>query len=209
MFKHREDAGKKLGKKLMEFKDNSTIVLAIPRGGVEVGANVARIINADFSLIISRKLPFPDNPESGFGAIAEDGSIFLHEKASRWLEKDKINNIISKQKREIDRRKKILRSNTTFPNINDKKVILVDDGIAMGSTMIASIKMCKKRNPNKIVVASPVSGTVVAEKINDLVDKTVILEKPTFFRAVAQVYENWYDVSDEEVIDILNKFRIE
>ncbi len=207
MFKDRKDAGKKLAEKLKKYEKKEVIVLAIPRGGVEVAFHVAKKLNSDFSLIITRKLPFPDNPESGFGAIAEDGSTYLNKEASRWLEEDRINEIIEQQKREIDRRKKNLRVSRSIPNIKNKTVILVDDGIAMGSTMTASIKMCKKRNPEKLIVASPVSSSSVEKKLNYMVDETVILKKPTFFRAVAQVYENWYDVPDSEVIEILNKFN--
>jgi len=208
MFKDRRDAGKKLARALEKYKNKKVIVLAIPKGGVEIGYYVAKHLGADFSIIVSRKLPYPNNPEAGFGAIAEDGSIFLLEDA-KYILKENIEAIIREQKREIKRRIKILRKNKPLPNLKDKIVILVDDGIAMGSTMLVSVMLCKKRKAKKIVVASPVSGKAFAESIKDKVDDVVILETPEFFQAVAQVYENWYDVSDEEAIKIMKRWEKE
>jgi putative phosphoribosyl transferase len=207
MFKDRKEAGEKLAKALEEYKDRDVLVLAIPRGGVEVAYEVAKKINAELSIIISRKLPFPDNPEAGFGAITEDGSIFMINGAKLWISENEIDKIIKEQKQEVKRRIKILRDGAELPKIKDRDVILIDDGIAMGSTMMASIMLCKNRNAKEIIVATPVAGREVVEKIEKLVDIIIILEMPVYFRAVAQVYENWYDVSDEEVIDILMKWK--
>ncbi len=207
MFKDRKEAGEKLAKALEEYKDRDVLVLAIPRGGVEVAYEVAKKINAELSIIISRKLPFPDNPEAGFGAITEDGSIFMINGVKLWISENEIDKIIKEQKQEIKRRIKILRDGAELPKIKDRDVILIDDGIAMGSTMMASIMLCKNKNAKEIIVATPVAGREVVEKIEKLVDIIIILEMPVYFRAVAQVYENWYDVSDEEVIDILMKWK--
>ncbi|WP_369694344.1 phosphoribosyltransferase [Methanosarcina sp. KYL-1] len=154
---------------------------------------------------MARKLPFPDNPEAGFGAIAEDGSTFIFENAWSWLSGDAIEIIKAQQISEIERRVLTLRGGNPLPEITGRTVILIDDGIAMGSTMRAAIGLCKKKKAGKIVVAVPVAGREVTEEIAKIADEIVVLELPPFFRAVAQVYENWYDVSDAEVLDLLGK----
>ena len=207
MFEDRKDAGKKLAKALEKYKNKGVLVLAIPRGGVEVGYQIAKYLNADFSILISRKLPFPYNPESGFGAIAEDGSTFIFEDAERWLSRQIIAEVVKEQKQEIKRRIAVLRKNKPLPEITDRIVILVDDGIAMGSTMRASIMLCKNKGAGKIIVAVPVSGEDTAKEIEKMVDEIVVLQKPKFFQAVAQVYRNWYDVSDEEVLETMERWK--
>src|SRR5690554_2693887 len=205
MFKNRKDAGEKLAKALERYREENPIILAIPRGGVEVGLQVAAKLNAEFSLIIARKLPFPDNPEAGFGAIAEDGSTFILEDAYYWLEGVTIERIKQQQIAEIERRIKTLRGGKPLPEIKGRTVILIDDGIAMGSTMRAAIELCRNREAGKVVVAVPVAGREVAKELQKKVDDLIVLETPAYFRAVAQVYERWYDVSDEEVLDLLRE----
>jgi len=209
MFADRTDAGKQLAKELEKFKNQDALVLAIPRGGVPVGFEIAKHLDAELSMIIARKLPFPYNPESGFGAVAEDGSTIILRAAAANLSQEIIASIIEDQKQEIKRRIKILRGGQPLPKIEDRTVILVDDGIAMGSTMRASIKTCKNKHPSRLIVASPVGSPEVARaiKLKEVVDETVILEKPKFFRAVAQVYEKWHDVADYEVLAIMNEWQ--
>lgn len=207
MFEDRKEAGEKLAKALEKYRNKKALVLAIPRGGVEVGYQVAKYLKADFSLLISRKLPQPGNPEAGFGAITEDGSTFIHEEAASWLSKKEIERIKKEQIEEIKRRIKILRKGKPLPKISGRTVILTDDGLAMGSTMRAAIMLCEKKKAEKIIVAVPVSGKDVAEEIGKLVDEIIVLEKPEFFQAVAQVYRNWYDVSDQEVIEIMKEWQ--
>lgn len=209
MFQDRQDAGQQLAQALKAYKDQHAVVLAIPKGGIEVGIQVARFLNADFSIIITRKLPFPDNPESGFGAIAEDGSTFIFDFASAELSKKTIERIIHAQKQEITRRIDVLRQGKPLPELKNRTVILVDDGIAMGSTMRASITLCQQKKAGKIVVAAPVAGHSTIHEISTLVDEIVVVEAPRFFRAVAQVYVNWYDVSDQEAIKILKQWDSE
>jgi predicted phosphoribosyltransferase len=207
MFKDRRDAGQRLAKALETYRNKQALVLAIPRGGVEVGYQVAQYLAAGFSIVISRKLPFPDEPEAGFGAVAEDGSTFINPQAARWVEPDIIAQIIEQQKREIKRRVDVLRQGLPLPEIENQIVILVDDGIAMGSTMRVSINLCQSRKAKKVIVAVPVTGRQVEQEIGRLVDKIVVLETPRFFHAVAQVYKNWYDVSDEEVVQLMDQWN--
>ena len=207
MFEDRKDAGVKSARALKKYKGQGVLVLGIPKGGVEVGYEVAKYLNADFSIIISRKLPFPGNPEFGFGAISEDGSIFIISGYEESLSQELVADIIEEQKLEIKRRISVLRNGEPLPEIKDRTVILVDDGIAMGSTMRAAIYLCKNKKAKKIIVASPVSGENIEKEFAHLADEVVILEKPVFFSAVAQAYQNWYDVPDTEAASILQKWE--
>src|SRR5512139_535505 len=149
MFKNRKDAGEKLAQALEKYRKENPVILAIPRGGVEVGLQVAAKLNADFSLIIARKLPFPDNPEAGFGAIAENGSTFIFENAYYWLAGETIEEIKRQQIAEIERRIQTLRKGDPLPDISGRTVIIIDDGIAMGSTMRAAIELCENKKAGK------------------------------------------------------------
>ncbi|MCJ7675191.1 MAG: hypothetical protein MUO33_08560 [Sedimentisphaerales bacterium] len=145
MFADRKDAGQKLARALENYREQKPLVLAIPKGGVEVGYEVAKHLGCEFSILIARKLPFPDNPEAGFGAVAEDGSTFINNYAARGLSQHTIDRILKQQRREIKRRIAALRKGRPLPQIADRTVILIDDGIAMGSTMRAGISLCKNK----------------------------------------------------------------
>ncbi|MEJ2323394.1 MAG: phosphoribosyltransferase family protein [Nitrospirota bacterium] len=209
MFRDRTDAGRRLARKLEKYRGTGALVLAIPRGGVEVGYQVARHLEADFSIIVTRKLPFPDNPESGFGAIAEDGSVFMMEAARYQLSDTAIERIAQEQRREVRRRIEVLRGGRPLPDVEGRTVILVDDGIAMGSTMGASIMLLRNRKAGRVVAAAPVTGARTASEVGKLADEVVVVETPAHFYAVAQVYENWYDVPDEEVVEIMERWERE
>jgi putative phosphoribosyl transferase len=211
MFTNRRDAGKQLAKKLAHYQDDNSLILAIPRGGVPVAYEVVKKINAELSLVIARKLPFPNNPEAGFGAIAEDGSTVFLNSAIVNLTMEMIQTIVNAQKADIQRRIKILRGGQPMPSINGRVTILVDDGIALGSTMRASIKMCTKSKPAKLVIASPVCSPELGRALKQMkaVDEVIILEQPRFFRAVAQVYEQWRDIPDHEVLEIMRQWKKE
>ncbi len=213
MFKDRKDAGQALAQELEPYRSEDVLVLAIPRGGVEVGYQVAKHLDAEFSLLIARKLPYPDQPEAGFGAVAEDGSTIILERASRWVSDETVEAVVEHQRQEIERRVAVLRKGEPLPELESRTVILVDDGIAMGSTMRAAIKLCRRRDAGRIVVAVPVASEEVTEQFigarDGFADEIVVLEQPTFFRAVAQVYERWYDVPDSEVVALLDRWRSE
>lgn len=207
MFTDRKDAGIKLGRALEAYKRCDGLVLGIPRGGVEVGCYVAEHLEIPLSIVVVRKLPLPENPEAGFGAIAEDGSAYFIDRVAGAVPSDVSERIQTEQRREIDRRVEILREGKPLPAIEGRTVILVDDGIAMGSTMQAAVMLCRDKKAKKIVAASPVAGPSAARRLAETVDEIVILEKPMFFHAVAQAYKNWYDVPDAEVINIMQKSR--
>lgn len=207
MFEDRRDAGQALAQALEAYATEAPLVLAIPRGGVEVGYEVAKALDADFDLLIVRKLPLPYNPEAGFGAIAEDGSTFIFDRAAHAIPEASREQIAERQQQEIQRRIAVLRQNRALSRIVGRTVILVDDGIAMGSTMRAAIKMCRRQAAEQIVAAVPVTGRRQVEEIGALVDDIVVLEVPDSFRAVAQAYRHWRDVPDEEVQEIMKAWR--
>jgi putative phosphoribosyl transferase len=207
MFEDRKDAGRKLAGALSKYRRQDVLVLGIPRGGVEIAYEVADHLDADMSMLVTRKLPLPVNPEAGFGAIAEDGSTYIQKDAHGWLSENDMQRIIKEQEKEVERRIRVLREGESLPSIKDRTVILVDDGLAMGSTMRASIKMCKNMKAKKIIAGVPVSGDRTAREIEEMVDELVVLEMPPYFRAVAQIYLNWHDVSDEEVRSIIRKWK--
>jgi putative phosphoribosyl transferase len=209
MFKDRADAGRRLADALEIYKDWDPLILAIVRGGVEVGYEVAKHLGADFSILVSRKLPFPDNPEAGFGAIAEDGSRYINRDAAAGLSGAAIRQITAQQEAELKRRIEVLRGGQPLPTIEGRTVILIDDGIAMGSTMRASISLCRRHKARRVIVAAPVAGLDTTKQVARFADEIIILACPQNFYAVAQAYENWYDVSDEEVIDILHRRQLE
>jgi predicted phosphoribosyltransferase len=209
MFLDRTDAGKKLAVALEPYRGRNALVLGIPRGGVEVAYHVASHLGAELSLVVTRKLGWPGNPEAGFGAVAEDGSSFVYEEARRVLSAAAIQRVIDEQRAEIERRVRVLRGGAPLPSLEGRTVILVDDGIAMGSTMRAAVRMARKLKAAEVVVAAPVAGPDTAAEMAALADDAVILERPRGFRAVAQVYANWYDVPDDEVLAWLERWRRE
>ncbi|MBW8036476.1 MAG: phosphoribosyltransferase [Planctomycetes bacterium] len=209
MFEDRDDAGQRLASALGGYRDQDALILAIPRGGIEVGYQVARYLQAEFDIIMARKLPWPDNSEAGFGAIAEDSSIFIFPEVFAKLAKKKIDRIISEQHAELERRIGALRAGCPLPKIAGRTVILVDDGIATGSTMRVCVDMCRKAQAGLIVVAVPVAGRISAEEFRELADDVVIVEEIENFYAVAQGYLDWCDVSDREVIEIMHQWEYE
>jgi putative phosphoribosyl transferase len=206
-FENRRDAGEKLGRALEAYRGADTLVLGIPRGGVEVAYYAARQIGPELSILVARKLPYPGNAEAGFGAISEDGSRFLLREAEEWLLPGEIESVVEAQQQEIERRIQTLRGGEPLPEIAGRTVILVDDGIAMGSTMRVAIQTCRNRRAGKIVVASPVAGLSVGRDLGHSADAIVVLEQPFFFRAVAQAYRDWYDVPDEEGVALMERWK--
>lgn len=206
MFVDRHHAGRRLARALEGYGDEDVLVLAIPRGGVPVGFEVARALNFRFSLLVVRKLKVPGNPETGFGAISEDGSVVMLEDVPWDISESEKKAILAGEREEVERRVEELRGGP-LPELKGETVIIVDDGIATGSTVKAGIKTCRNEDVDKLVVAVPVAGPRRAEEIEELVDHLVVLEEPLRFRAVAQVYRKWYDLSDDEVQALMRQWR--
>ncbi|MGM0545441.1 MAG: phosphoribosyltransferase [Bacteroidota bacterium] len=207
MFKNREDAGKQLGKALEKYQSERPLILGIPRGGVEVGYHVALTLDCDFDVIVVRKLGHPQQPEAAFGALAEDGSLYLNPWSNKYLTKKSIEKVMRREQKEIGRRIEAYRQGQALPELTDRLVVLVDDGIATGSTISAAINMCGKKHPKKVVVAAPVAGIRQVRKIAPKVDEIVILSKREEFYAVSQAYINFSNLADNEVIYFMEQWR--
>ncbi|MBA7649974.1 hypothetical protein ES703_57773 [subsurface metagenome] len=210
-FDDRRDAGRRLAAELHEYKDQSVIVLAIPNGGVPVALEVAGALNTGLDLIICRKIPLPLNPEAGFGAIADNGTVILNEEMVKrfGLSRQQIENEASRVKAEIKRRSILYRGDRPLLMARGKTVIIIDDGLASGFTMVAAVTSVRYRRPKEIVVAVPVASAVALKQVEKVADKVVtgtIGFMPRF--AVADFYRHWYDVSDDEVIRYLNQWRM-
>ena len=206
LFRDRIDAGSKLAQQLSEYKDQNAVVLSIPKGGVPVGYEVARHIHAEFDIILPRKIPIPWNPEAGLGAMSADGTIVLNEALVRGLgmSADEIEEAASGVRKEIERQTRAYRKDRLTPDIAGKTVILVDDGLASGYTMLAAIESVRKYNPKSIITAVPVASKSAVKLIRPRVDKLVVLitgESLPF--AVAGYYLIWQDLTDENVTTYL------
>jgi putative phosphoribosyl transferase len=207
MFEDRKDAGERLGRALEKYCNMNVLVLGIPRGGVETAYYVAKHLNAELSVVITRKLGYPINPETAFGALAEDGSVYISDSATLNLSEDEMNDVLRQQKEEIKRRIKKLRRGKPIPEIRDRIVIIADDGIATGATLFATIELCKKRMPAKIIVAAPIAGERIVGILQEMVDEVVILETPAFYTAVSQGYENFNNLTDEEALSFIETWE--
>lgn len=206
VFVDRKEAGYELGKLLeSDYKGKNALVIGIPRGGVEVAYEVARLLQAELSVIVTKKLPHPDQPELAIGAAAEDGTVYLSARG-KLINESVIEEILQSQLQEIKSRVKRFRHGAPLPVMENRIVILVDDGIATGATLIPAIKLCRRMNPASIVVAAPVSGRNFLTEMASLVDEIVIVTQPDDFYAVGQVYADFHGLSDEEVTNLLDDF---
>lgn len=208
-FKDRKQAGEYLAQALTEYKDNKkVIVLCIPRGGIELGAPVAHELNAPLDLFVTRKIGAPDNEEFAIGSLAETGEIMLNDRliaASGYLEDD-IQEIIDEELKEAEHRVKKYRGHK-LPSLKGKIVLLVDDGLATGFTMLSAAKAIKKQKPEKLVVAIPVAPPDSINKVKKIADEVVCLNVSSLFFAVGQFYENFPQTTDEEVTELMKEFR--
>jgi predicted phosphoribosyltransferase len=209
MFRNRKDAGEQLGRALEKYRNQNPIVIGIPRGGVETAYYVARYLQAEMSLVVTRKLGFPSNPETAFGAVAEDDSVYLSEVSGQYLSAEVIQQVLKEQKEEIQRRVQKLRHGKPLPNLQGRVVIITDDGIATGATLFATISLCKNRKAGKIIVAAPIAGGRMKSILQDIVDDVIILETPSFYSAVSQGYESFDNLTDEEALSFLDKWEHE
>ena len=206
IFRDRSDAGRRLAERLPEYRDRDAVVLAIPRGGIPVGCEVASRLNAQLDVIVPRKIPIPWNPEAGFGAITADGTIVLNEQMVRslGLSQEEIDRAAEEVRQEIIRRTKEYRGDKPTPNLKGRPVILIDDGLASGYTMLAAVESLKKETPSEVIVAVPVASSGAARLVSPKVDKLIVLivsERLPF--AVANFYVEWRDLTDEEVVACL------
>ena len=205
MFKDREDAGKKLGEALKDYQNEHPLIVGIPRGGMETAFYVAQKLKAEMVPVISRKLGYPFNPEFAMGAVAEDGSLYMSSLASSRVNESQIQEILEAEKHEIRRRVELLRKGKPLPPMKGRTVIVVDDGIATGATLFATLKLCKKLKPAKLIVAAPIGAPDTILQLEEIADEIVVLETPADFYAVAQGYEFFKNLSDEQALEFIRQ----
>lgn len=206
-FADRVEAGKRLASELGDFIGKTAIVLAIPRGGVVVGYEIAKALNLPLDVIIPHKIGAPDNPELAIGAMTEDGTIILDKELTTYLSvpQDYIKEESERQKSEIERRLKFYRQNAPYPNLRGLDVIIVDDGIATGSTMKAALASVKNRGAKTVTVAVPVGPPSTIKELMKQADRVVCIYTPEFFQAIGQFYEDFGQTTDQEVIQLLKQ----
>jgi len=206
IFKDRTDAARKLAKKLEWLKKENPIILAIPRGGVVTGNVIASELGCKLDIIVSRKIGAPDNPELAIGAVLHDGSYFPNERITIMLNvpQNYINQEIAVQIKEIERRLIRFRGSKEY-NLEGKTVVLVDDGIATGATMFVAALWVKKQKPKKLIIAAPVGAKETVDNLGEVADKVVVLHCPSFFNAVGEFYQEFDQVDDYQVQEIMSK----
>lgn len=207
---NRVQAGKLLGQRLkLSSIGEHPIVLALPRGGVPVGLEVAKELGADLDVLIVRKLGLPEQPEVAMGAISADGGVYINDQIIRAssISLDQLRKVLDAEARELARREDLYRGQRPRPNLAGRTVIVVDDGIATGASMKAAVQALRANKPKRIVLAVPVAPARTALAFDDLVDEFVCPLNPPWFDAVGEFYEEFEQVEDEEVIAILRQAR--
>lgn len=208
MFIDRRDAGSQLAQRLKKYRwQKGVLVLALPRGGVVTGFEIARSLDAPLDVLIVRKIGFPGQPELAIGAVSETGAVVLNESiiSSYGVSEDYVKKEISRQEEEISRRVKLYRKGRSISELEGKTVILVDDGVATGATVKAAIATLKKEKITKLVLALPVGPPEAAAELKEMVDDFICLEVPAYFGAVGAFYEDFTQVSDDEVVEMLER----
>jgi len=211
LFQDRADAGRKLAEQLQDLRGKDTIVLAVPRGGVVIGYEVARALDTPLDVYIARKLTAPGNEELALGAVASDGTVVLDAAlmrqigvSQRYLESE-----MDRQRAEILRRLSLYRNLRALPQLKGKTVLVVDDGVATGSTTLATLRALRKQLPGLLVLAVPVGPPDVIARLQSEADRVICLAQPDEFWSVGQFFADWEQLSDQDVTDILNRRRAE
>lgn len=208
MYEDREDAGRKLGEALSFLNDeNDVLVLGIPRGGVVVASEVARAIGAPLDVIITRKVGAPGNPELAVGAVTQEGAFVPEpDLVSRLhVPEGYLKSEVVRQGQDIDSRMKRYRGGRPNPRLEGKTIVIVDDGVATGSTVRAAIESAKLRKPKSVILAVPVGAREPMEALAKVADRIVCLSMPDFFFAIGEFYEDFDQVDDQTVEKLIER----
>lgn len=200
LFKDRIEAGLLLSEHLMAYKNSNTLILAVPRGGVPVGYVIAKMLELPLGIVLSKKIPHPLNKEFAIGAVSLD-SIIIDENSG--VSNAYIDSEIIRLRESLREKYELYMGNRVPLPIEGKNIIIVDDGIATGNTLLASVAMLRKKKPAKIIVAVPVAPENVAKEFKKTTDEFVCLNAAKYFRGVGAFYEHFGQVEDEEVIRLL------
>ena len=207
MFRNREEAGRMLAGELSRYRNDPTaLILALPRGGVAVGYQLSLALHVPLDVFITRKIGAPGNPEYAIGAVAETGSRYLNQEAvnSFGLSRHELDRLIHIQDKEIARRKDLYRQGRSLPQLTGRTVLLVDDGIATGSTFMASALAIRSLQPRRLVGVIPVGPSSTIRDVRSHVDELVVLMTPEPFEAVGNFFVDFTQVEDRDVIQYLN-----
>lgn len=209
IFRDRVDAGRRLADRLVHLKPESPLILALPRGGVVVGAEVAEVLQAPLDIIAVRKIGAPYHPEFGIGAMVDGDSpeILLDQESMRitGTTREALQAQIDRELLEIHRREKLYRGDRRRIPVAGRTVIVVDDGIATGSTIRAALRAMRRAGPRKLILAAPVAPPATVESLRQECDDVVCLSCPLNFRAVGEAYEDFSQTTDAEVIALLEQ----
>ena len=206
MFQNRKAAGELLAQKLIQYRDTNAIVYALPRGGVVLGFEVARFLHLPLDLIIARKIGHPDNSEYAICAITEEGELFCNEREKAEVEELWLDREVKKEQKEVKRRREKYLEGQKRISAKNKIAIIVDDGVATGLTLFSALKSIRREEPKELVVAVPVAPRDVVETLRSLADTVVVLmDEQRYLGAVGAYYQNFPQVSDEEVIELLKQ----
>lgn len=211
VFADRTEAGRLLAQALEEYRGRGdVVVLGLPRGGVVVAYEVASTLGAPLDVVISRKIPAPGNPELAIGAVGPDGSVVRDPIAEQYpgVTSEYLERAVSREEAEIQRRTAAYRRDRPPVSLEGKTVIVVDDGIATGATMLATLRGLRAEKPKELVLAVPVAAPGSLARLSQEADRVVVLHTPEFFYAVGEWYHDFRQVSDEEVINLLEKRRL-
>jgi putative phosphoribosyl transferase len=210
-FRNRTEAGQLLAKKLTAYANREDVlVLGLPRGGVPVAFEVAKALNAPLDICLVRKLGVPGHKELAMGAIASDGVRVLNYDVVSWLNISgkTIDKVAEKELRELQRRERAYRGERPTADVRNRTIIVVDDGLATGSTMRAAVALLREQQPQSIVVAVPVAPSETCKALSAEVDEIVCLRTPEPFYAIGLWYENFAPTTDEEVCELLSERRL-
>ncbi len=203
IFRNRDEAGQRLGTALLGYRGQDVYVLSIPRGGVVVGAGVARVLGAPLDVVVPRKIRSPYNPELAIGAVAHDGTIYIDESLEEGTDPAYLRAEVEYQRQEITRRLAAYRGGDQYPSMEKRTAIVVDDGIATGSTIIAALRAVRRMQSRRVVAAIPVAPAEGVRRLREEADEVVCLYVPPVFYAVGQFYEDFTQTTDEEVTALL------
>ena len=207
MFRNREEAGRILADELSRYRNDPTaLILALPRGGVAVGYQLSLALQIPLDVFITRKIGAPGNPEYAIGAVTETGSHYLNQEAvsSFGLSQHELNRLIQVQEKEIARRRNLYREGRLLPQLTGRTVLLVDDGIATGSTFMASALAIRSLQPRHLVGVIPVGPPSTIREVRSHVDELVVLMTPDSFETVGNFFMDFTQVEDRDVIQYLN-----
>ena len=210
-FKNRTDAGRRLAKALTQYKTLRPVVLALPRGGVPVAAEVAAALEAPLDLVLVRKVGVPNQPELAMGAVT-NGAQPMVVRNSEIIEAcsvsaQEFDAVASEELAEIERRRRRYIGDRTRAEVEGKVAIIIDDGIATGATTLAAIQAVRSRKPKELVLAVPVAPLDTVKKLHSEVDAIVCLDTPEELGAIGYFYRDFHQIGDEEVIATLKRFR--